>query len=119
MERHLDLVRAVLLETERNASPVQPIVVQAPGYSPDQIAYHVKLLDEAGYLDALDLSTVTALDWHPRALTWQGHEFLDAARNDSIWQQVKATLKDRGVEAPLSVVQKLAAQLVASRLGVD
>ena len=41
MERSLDLIRTILLETERNPSPMVPLAVRAPGYAPDQIAYHV------------------------------------------------------------------------------
>ena len=30
MERHLDLIRTILLETEQNPSPLQPIEMRAP-----------------------------------------------------------------------------------------
>ena len=116
MERHLDLIRTILMETERNPSPMQPIEMRAPGYAPDQIAYHVRLLHEAGYLDAMDLTTHSGFVWQPKTLTWQGHEFLDAARNTSVWQQVKTRLKDRSLDAPLSVIQQLAVRLTASLL---
>ena len=118
MERHLDLIRAILLETERNSSPMLPIELRAPGYAPDQVAYHVKLLHQAGYLEATDLTTHGRFDWRPKTLTWQGHEFLDAARNDGVWQQVKARLKDRGIDAPLRLVQQLATQIAAGMLGL-
>jgi hypothetical protein len=118
MKRELDLIREILLEVERHDQPQKPFRVEAVGYAPDQIAYHVKLLAEAGYLEAVDLSTHHDLDWRPRALTWQGHEFLDATRSASIWRQIQVVLKDRALSAPLSVIQDLATKLVASSLGL-
>lgn len=118
MERNLDLVRVILIETDKNQQPEAPIEIAAPGYSPSQIAYHVQLLAQAGLIRALDFSAGPDADWRPTSLTWQGHEFLAAARNESIWHQVKARLKDRGLDAPLSIVQQLAIQIAASMLGL-
>ena len=118
MKRKLDLIRAILLEVEQHPDPTKPVAISAPGYAPGQIAYHVRLLHEAGYIDAVDLSTMDELAWLVKSLTWKGHEFLDATRTATVWQQVLARLKDRGVDVPLSVVQKLAAQIGAAMLGV-
>ena len=118
MERKLDLIRAILLETEQHQEPTKPVALQAPGYAPAQIAYHVRLLHEAGYVDAVDLSNMNELAWLVKSLTWKGHEFLDATRTSTVWQQVLARLKDRNVDVPLNVIQQLAAQIGASMLGV-
>ena len=118
MQRKLDLIRAILLETEQHPEPTRPILIKAPGYAPGEVAYHIRLLHEAGYLDAVDLSTPNELAWLVRSLTWKGHELLDATRTEGVWQQVLARLKDRGVDAPIGVIQELAAQIAASMLGV-
>ena len=35
--------------------------------------------------------------WKPKRLTYSGHEFLDAARGDTVWHKAKAlTLKSTG-----------------------
>ena len=119
MECRLELIRAILLEVEKHQQPAKPIAVQARGYAPEQIAYHVQLLHEAGYVRAVDLSTPHELAWLVKSLTWKGHEFLRATRADAVWQQVLARLKDRGVDAPVDVIRRLAAQIGASLLGVD
>lgn len=118
MTRQLDLIRAILLEAEQHPNPTQPVAIRAPGYAPEQIAYHVRLLHEAGYVDAVDLSSMNEMAWLVKSLTWKGHEFLDATRTASVWQQVRARLKDRGVDVPFTVVQQLAAQIGAAMLGV-
>ncbi len=93
MKRNMDLVRSILLlieasETELwEAVPMNPLVEQ--GYSWDAIFYHVKLLSEAGLVEAKDNSTMNGTHWDVKSLTWQGHDFLDAAKNESIWHKGK------------------------------
>jgi hypothetical protein len=94
------------------------INIRAEGYAPEQINYHVKLLADAGFLEATNFTTTTRLDWQPRALTWAGHEFLDTTRNESVWAQVKSKMKDRSLDAPLSVIQQLAVRILAGMLGL-
>ena len=82
-------------------------IVQGPPVS------GVQLLHEAGLLDAHDLSnSKDKLVWLPSRLTYAGHEFLDAARKDTLWQKAKAiTLEKSGglsFEALKAVLLKLA-----------
>ena len=58
------------------------------------------------------------MDWRAKALTWQGHEFLDALRSDTVWRRVRTELKDRALSLPLSVIQQFATQIGASMVGV-
>ena len=118
MELKIELIRTILLEVEQHPKPTKPIAIEAPGHAPEQIAYHIRLLHEAGYVDAVDLSTMEELSWLVKSLTWKGHELLRATRSETVWQQVLARLKDRGVDVPFNVIQKLAAQIGASMLGV-
>src|SRR5262245_10975107 len=107
MQRDMDLVRMILLETEQHQEPNQDVQIQAASYSPEQIAYHVKLLAQAGYIEANDYSSLGNLAWRPTSLTWDGHEFLDATRNSKIWQRLKAELKDKGATLPFTLIQQL------------
>ena len=117
MKRDLGLIRAILLEVEQHQRPTQPTAIMADGYAPEQAAYHVRLLHEAGCVDAV-VSPGDGLAWLVKSLTWQGHELLDATRTDAVWLEVLARMKDRGVAAPLGVVQQLATQIGAAMLGV-
>ena len=55
------------------------------------------LLHEGGLLEALDLSTLGGVCWKAKRLTYSGHQFLDAARSDTVWQKAKSwTLKTTG-----------------------
>jgi len=118
MQRDLDLVRTILLELEAHADYPRPLTLQAPGYSPEQVTYHVKILHEAGYIEALDMSTFDGVVWRPTSLTWQGHEFLDATRHTGVWHKVKAELKDKGISLPFTLIQQLALKIAAAYVGL-
>ena len=89
MQRDMDLIRKILITVEEATSTLGTIEVKIDGYTEQQIAYHVALLREAGLLHAVDLSSKSGLRFLPTRLTWEGHEFLDAARNDSLWRKTK------------------------------
>ena len=118
MQRDMDLVRDILLEIEKNQNPMRDIKLQAHGYSPEQAAYHVKLLAEAGYLEAVDFSSMSGMEWRPKSMTWKGHEFLDATRNEGVWHKLKAELKDRSMTLPFALIQELAIKLAAKAAGL-
>ena len=89
----MDLVRAILLAVERDddCARIEP-------FSADEIGYHVAIMAQAGLVDAIDIATFDST--HPRAkvkdLTWAGHEFLDASRNQGIWEQCKVIMAKSG-----------------------
>ena len=106
MKRDLELVREILLEVEKaNADPDEWINLRIPDRAPALVSYHVKLLHDAGLLEATDLSDLSGSCWAPRSLTWAGHEFLDAARNDTVWNKALSTLKDKAPSVPFEIVK--------------
>ena len=92
MKRDMDLVRAVLTEVERLPYDGGFHDISVRGYSEEEITYHVMLADEAGLIEAHDLSSMDGVCWKPKRLTYQGHEFLDSARSDTVWNKAKETL---------------------------
>jgi hypothetical protein len=94
MKRDMELVREVLLKVEEIPFDGAFHDIAVDGRSPNEIAYQVMLLHEAGLVEAMDLG----VGWKPVRLTYSGHEFLDAARNDSIWEKAKtAVVESTGV----------------------
>ena len=90
MKRDMDLVRELLLKIEELPFDNSFHDVAVDGRSPDEISYHVMLLAEAKLIEAKDFSNLLEVSWKPMRLTYTGHEFLDAARNDTVWQKAKA-----------------------------
>lgn len=89
MKRDMDLARQILFAVEAEPTPDAELRPEVGGYSAEVIAEHVRLLHEAGLLRAIDGSSMDGLDWIATGLTWNGHEFLDAARDDSRWKRAK------------------------------
>ena len=98
MKRDMDLARTILFAIEQNEDdPLGWIELNIPDRSAEEVAYHVMILAEAGLIEAQDLSTMGGFDYKPKRLTWQGHEFLDAARSDTLWERAKKlTLEQTG-----------------------
>lgn len=91
MKRDIDLIRKILLvlESQEHGFFREPLVVD--GYTEEQIGYHVHLLGEAGLLKVRDHTHLQSMspEAFPISITWAGHEFIDAAKDESIWEKAK------------------------------
>jgi len=117
----MDLCRKILEQVEEKSVGVGGVAmdISGSGYSKPEIAYNVKLLAQAGLIEATNLTTLDlGLNWMPRTLTWQGHEFLGAIRNDTVWNKVKETVKEKGGSIPFEVLKALGLKMAASFFGL-
>lgn len=94
MKRDLDLIRHILITIEESTSDELPATFD--GYTKDVIAYHITLLrDDAEYV-TYDGRTRPDGNYTGIRLTWNGHEFLDAARDNTRWEKAKRTVAKLG-----------------------
>jgi hypothetical protein len=119
MKRDMELVRQILLKTEQNTEVDGWIDLDIEGHAPEEVSYHVKLLADAGLLEAQDLTTTEEFEWKPKSLTWNGHEFLDAARNETIWKKTTEIVKDKGGSIPFEVLKDLLIKVATTFFGVS
>jgi hypothetical protein len=104
----MDLIRSILIMLEDAPFDGGPLEIQpVPDHPRDEISYHVMLLHEAGLIHAFDLSTMGGTDWQPAYLTWAGHEFLEAAKDDTRWNRAKRQFKDKGAPMVFDVLKSL------------
>ena len=73
MKRDMELIRIILLDAEGETE------VDLSPYSQDQIYYHTQLLYDRGFLEG---TAGLGGNFYAESLTWEGHDFLDAARDD-------------------------------------
>ena len=120
MKRDMDLVRQILLTVERNADPFGAESVQIEGQTEREIGYHIKIMQEAGLLDAGDRTHLgaDAMLWHSVSLTWEGHEFLDAARENSRWNAAKKKVMDKAGTVSFEVLKQLLTALAKQAMGM-
>jgi Hypothetical protein (DUF2513) len=97
MKLDKDLVREILLQVEAYPHPMGWVELSVPGHSAEEIAHHVELLDEAGFIEAQELTSMDGYDWRAKRLTYEGHEFLDTVRDGEVWRFTKETAKKSGV----------------------
>jgi hypothetical protein len=117
MKRDMELAREILRQVEEKSQGMGWVNVDVPGHSEQEVSYHIMLLHGAGLLEANDLSSSMGLDWRARKLTWEGHEFLDAIKNDTVWGKLKATVKEKGGAIPFEVLKAVAIKLAMSVFG--
>jgi len=96
MKRDMDLTRKILLAMEQRSENDQDKPFEFEGHPDEEVCYHIKLLAEADFLDARDDSTHDGEAWTPLSLTWSGHEFLDAARDNTLWNKAKQQIVEKG-----------------------
>jgi hypothetical protein len=94
-----DLVRDILLALEAdNEDPFGwKDDLSFDGHTDAEVAYHICILAEGGYVTAMDLSSMDGDDWRAQRLTYEGHEFLDTIRDGEVWKLTKDTAKKAGV----------------------
>ena len=118
MKRDMGLIREILLQVEARPSVNDWGPVEIDGRSQEEISYHVKMLDDDGLLEALDMRTLgpDGFKYDPKFLTARGHDFLDSIRSPSVWGKVKQQLAVVGGSASLEVVKTIAKKAVADVL---
>ena len=92
MERDMDLVRRILHEVEKAPFDMGGVDVKLPGVSDEALQNHLLLLWEADLIHAMDASGGGNPQYLPIRLTWIGHEFLDASRDDTLWNKAKGVV---------------------------
>lgn len=99
MKRDMDLIRAILLKIEEceECDGMGWIAdMQVDDYSNDMVMYNMQLLVKAGLIEAADMRSNVGVCWYPKALTWAGHEFLDAAKEETRWKKAKGVASKVG-----------------------
>lgn len=120
MKRDFELLRKMVLSIEDQDSGWAPDQFKIPEYSEAQIGYHSYLLVDAGLAKGVDVTTNVsrAPEYQIMYLTWAGHEFADAARNESRWKEAMGHVKQKGEGITLAVLTQLLIQLAKNSLGL-
>ena len=114
MKRELDLCRKILIFVADNGELKGPLKIDIKGYSIEEIAYNLELLEEAGFLKLVNGNSLNLLIWG--SLSWEGNEYLDAIRNDRFWEKAKKQIKDKIGSASFSVLLLLLNEYAKSQL---
>ena len=125
MKRNMDLIRQLLLCIERETSTQYDFGIE--GVDEFEKWYNVDLLIQANFIRGVEVS------WSSDGLgpsvylkglvsmTWQGHDFLDAVRDDTVWSEAKEQVSARGLDMQsltFDVVKTLCVSTIEHMLGL-
>lgn len=117
MKRDLDLIRKIMInieETPTATTSSKSIVLD--GYPQEIVNYHLERLIEAKYISATKISPHADLAFFIEiSITWKGHEFLDASRNETIWGKAKEKATAFAGEVPMSVIMTILTGLIKTQ----
>ena len=111
MKRDMDLSRKILLSMESDDNFFGSGNISIPKFDNEVVSYHIKLLRDAGLIEAIDASSSSGFNWIPTSLTWEGHEFIDTARNEGIWNKAKNLMLKETGGMSISILKSLLTQL--------
>ncbi len=116
MKRDMDVVRDLLLRSEAADGSVS--------INDALETYHVRIMLDARLIEGRISEEITSdapRNSHIHNLTWAGHDFLDAARDETVWRTAKEKVLKPGVswtfELLKDVLKALAKQQL-SRVGL-
>ncbi len=119
MTRDMDLVRLILLRSAEKPDPKPSRNTTFDGYDCETVGYHICLLCQANFLDGFVPRLTNAHSYRHCMignLTWEGNEFLDAAKNDSLWNKAKRLVADKGAELTVDALKAALKIVVTSQL---
>jgi hypothetical protein len=109
----------VMLAAEKSKDPYELVDPKFEGHNETEISYHIALLDDAGLLHAQDRSAIGVFRWSAGALTWAGHEFVEAIRDDSVWKEALTIAAKSGDGTVFEILNKALMQVLEKRAGLE
>ena len=117
MKRDMDLVRRILFEVEK-LPPLTARRIEIEGYSMNEVAYHCEMLYRYGLIKRYHGDEIDQLDgvidFWAEDLTWQGHDFLEKIREDTVWNKTKRVMKDKGLPFVLETINIIASSFITA-----
>lgn len=103
MRRDMELIRVIMLKLEDWDKPPGYLLTSPDigkffpieGYTPEQVTYHYKLIVDKGWIDTGGFPVRYGF-FYFRALTSEGHDFVDSVRDEAIWAMTRDGAKKAG-----------------------
>ncbi len=120
MKRDFDLIRRIMTDIENASAGVEIDNITYPGeYDQATINEHIGLLIDERFIKGITHKAVGGIDaFHITGLTWKGHDFIDAAKDDAIWTKAKETVLKPTVAITFSLLLEWLKQEAKMKLGL-
>ncbi len=119
MRRDWNLIRQILFEVEKLPAGESTKAIQIDGFDVHTITEHVRMLVRKDLLIGNVYNTYDGSTYVIEGMSWEGHDFLDNARNDTIWKKVMAESRAKGTSTTVVVLNGLLAKAAQKYAGLD
>lgn len=104
----MDLVKEILCRLAETKSRKEQVTSNDfEGYDPELVSMHMEMMEEAGLIKGYASHSIGSFYYAADRLTWYGNDFLDASRNDKIWNKAKKVIVKAGGIFSIEVLKKL------------
>ncbi len=122
MKLNKDCIRDLLIYLEDNLSYTHRIStgsLSLKDYTRDELVYTVERLSEAGFINVSKICDEPCTPtYFIFSLTYNGHQFLDTIRDNSIWKNTK-TVASQLASVSLPIIQEIAISFIKTKLGLS
>lgn len=102
MKRDMHLIRRLVLLFETVAPGTESDSLEID-VDTDVIDYHLRLMGEAGLIEISTMRSGVVF----RRMTWAGHDFADACRDEVLWKRTMRTIADKATSVTFDVLLHL------------
>lgn len=120
MKRDWDIIREILQKAEELDPNYLLTLEDFNSDNAYEVSYNVQLLGQARLIDVeiSDVQTHDPKQFRISSITWEGHEFFDAIKSDSIWKKTKNKIFEKGGAMTFDVVKAVALGVIKTSLGL-
>lgn len=119
MKRDWDLIRQILFKVESVPAGETIDTIQVEEFNNSTIVEHIRILLSKGLLVGKMYDTNSGTTDLVKGMSWDGYDFLENARNDTIWKKVMAESKAKGTSTTMVVINGLLTKAAQKYAGLD
>lgn len=118
MTRDMDLMRKILFYIEDNYQAGQGFIqtIEIDGYTPEVISEHIVLAYDARLVQnirKIQMMGAPSIYWVGN-LSNEGYDLLDKIREDTIWNQTKSVIKEKGLPLVAETIKTVATAFITA-----
>jgi len=111
-----NLMRAILLDTEEIPAGEAAHGFEYEGRAQAEVYRHAQILVDEGFIEGqyINGNKGFPVEFHITDLTYRGHQFLENARNDTLWKKALNSIRDTGKTMSVAVIEAVLVKLATS-----
>jgi len=119
MKRDWNLIRHILFYVEGLPPGELVQFIEIGGFDQPTITEHVRILINQGFLAGNVYDTFNGSNYLIKGINREGYEFIENARNNTIWKKVMSEAKAKGTSITMVVLNGLLTKAAQKYAGLD